>query len=1039
MQLTDPADRMAVDFDPRAAARVQRRMLGLHETRGNRREQRLEIALHVEVIDLARRRAPLLFDDRPVCERADALRLRIALDRELARLHRRIGDEHAPGLEHAHALGAAVQVVAQHADEAAEQRRAHHRQLARDRVQQAHRVVVAGEIALPLGIDETEVDCFRIVARGERVADRVNRAARLVGRAHLALRNGRTRGDLLETVNPRHFFDQILLDLDVEAVRRRRHAEHVAVALEREAETREDLRDFVLADLDADDPVRARRAHRNRRALRQVHDLVVDGARLAAADVENQLRDALDVLDGRRVIDAALEAMRRVGREVVFARAAADAVRPPERGFEIDVRRVERDGRAVAAHDAREALDLSAVGNHPDRLVELDRVAVQELERLAALAPAHVDAAVDLVEIEYVRRAAQLEHHVVRDVDERRHAALARALEALDHPVRRLRARVHAANHAAGEAAAQIGRGNFNGQRLGQFGQDGANVGRGERRTGNRGGLARDAEHGQAIGLVRRQLDFEDRVVEVQRLPDVLAHGRAFGQDHQAAVVFGKLQFARRAEHPLALDAAQLRQLDREGRAAFFGGRQLRADERDRHLDARRDIRRAADDLQRRAGAGVDLANVELVGIRMLDHLEHAADDDLLGRRRGRAQRLDLEPRHRQRVRQLVRRQLRVDKGSQPGFRELHGYPRSKQIRSRPGAPPRRAGRARSGTVAPLRELPQEAQIVLEEQAQILHAVAQHRQPLEAAAERETDIALGIEPHVADHGRMHLAGTGNLEPLTGVLAVLEHHVDLGRRLGEREIRRTEAHENVVALEEFLQEIRISALQVREADVLVDPQAFDLVEHRRVRRIAVDAVRAARRDHLDGRPVHSRIADLHRARVRAQQQRAAVRVLAVDVERILHRARRMILRAVQCGEVVPVGFDLGAVGHVETDRAKNLFDTLPRAHHRMEASRPGTSAGQRDVDRLGGETLVQERVGKRLAARVERGFDLLLRDIDARAFRLARLGIELAEALQQLGQRARLTEKPRLLVLERGDIRSPFERLLRVGDNLVQIH
>lgn len=106
---------------------------------------------------------------------------------------------------------------------------------------------------------------------------------------------------------------------------------------------------------------------------------------------------------------------------------------------------------------------------------------------------------------------------------------------------------------------------------------------------------------------------------------------------------------------------------------------------------------------------------------------------------------------------------------------------------------------------------------------------------------------------------------------------------------------------------------------------------------------------------------------------------------------------------------------------------------------MEASRPGTSAGQRDVDRLGGETLVQERVGKRLAARVERGFDLLLRDIDARAFRLARLGIELAEALQQLGQRARLTEKPRLLVLERGDIRSPFERLLRVGDNLVQIH
>ena len=43
-----------------------------------------------------------------------------------------------------------------------------------------------------------------------------------------------------------------------------------------------------------------------------------------------------------------------------------------------------------------------------------------------------------------------------------------------------------------------------------------------------------------------------------------------------------------------------------------------------------------------------------------------------------------------------------------------------------------------------------------------------------------------------------------------------------------------------------QELREHALQVGEADVLVDPQALDLVEHRRVRRVVVDAVDAARR-------------------------------------------------------------------------------------------------------------------------------------------------------------------------------------------------
>ena len=304
------------------------------------------------------------------------------------------------------------------------------------------------------------------------------------------------------------------------------------------------------------------------------------------------------------------------------------------------------------------------IRNHADRFIELDGVAVQQLERFALAAPAHIHAAVDLVQIEHVRRTAQFEHHVVRDVDQRGDAALARALQTLDHPLRRLRARIHAANHTARETAAQVRRRNLDRQGFVQRDGGRLDVERVQRCAGDGRRFARHAEHRQAVRLVRRQLDFEDGVVEVERLADVLANRRIFRQDHQAAMIFRKLQFACRAQHALAFHAAQLRELDRERRAALFGRRQFCAHQRDRHLDARRDIRCAADDVERRARAGVDLTHVELVRVRVLDDLENPADNDLLGRRRSGPQALDFESRHRQRVRQLVRRHLRVDKAS---------------------------------------------------------------------------------------------------------------------------------------------------------------------------------------------------------------------------------------------------------------------------------------------------------------------------------------------------------------------------------------
>ena len=81
--------------------------------------------------------------------------------------------------------------------------------------------------------------------------------------------------------------------------------------------------------------------------------------------------------------------------------------------------------------------------------------------------------------------------------------------------------------------------------------------------------------------------------------------------------------------------------------------------------------------------------------------------------------------------------------------------------------------------------------------------------------------------------------------------LLPGDVDFGRRLGEGEVARAEAHLEI-ALEERAHEFGQRALEVGEAGVLVDQQAFDLVEHRRVGLVAVAAVDLAGGDHAQRR-------------------------------------------------------------------------------------------------------------------------------------------------------------------------------------------
>ncbi|MNS89236.1 hypothetical protein D3C72_1232420 [compost metagenome] len=147
---------------------------------------------------------------------------------------------------------------------------------------------------------------------------------------------------------------------------------------------------------------------------------------------------------------------------------------------------------------------------------------------------------------------------------------------------------------------------------------------------------------------------------------------------------------------------------------------------------------------------------------------------------------------------------------------------------------------------------------------------------------------------------------------------------------------------------------------------------------------------------------------------------------------------MVVRVVQRGEVHPVGLDLGTIRHVEADGAEDLLHAFPSAHDRMQAAARHGAAGQRHVDGLGGQARVHQRIGQRLAARLQGTFHLLLDLVDARAFGLARLGVELAQALEQLGQRPGLAQEAGLFVFQRGVVVGGGEGGLCIGDDLIQI-
>ena len=237
--------------------------------------------------------------------------------------------------------------------------------------------------------------------------------------------------------------------------------------------------------------------------------------------------------------------------------------------------------------------------------------------------------------------------------------------------------------------------------------------------------------------------------------------------------------------------------------------------------------------------------------------------------------------------------------------------------------------------------MPQPAQIGFKKAANIGNGVFQHRHAVQAEAEGEALIAIGIDAAIGQHrgctmplppsSSQSLPWPNLIWPGTRRSQRMSHSSDW---LGEGEKAGPGAQFDLVDLEKGLAEFLHRPFQMAQMNAFIHHQGFDLMEHGRMGGVGIHAIGAARRNDADRRLAVQHGAHLHRRGVGAQNMSAAVR-LRRDIERVLHLARRMIGRNIQLGEIVIVEFDVRAFGdgkaHIGEDGG-DFFQHLGNGMH-----------------------------------------------------------------------------------------------------------
>ena len=286
------------------------------------------------------------------------------------------------------------------------------------------------------------------------------------------------------------------------------------------------------------------------------------------------------------------------------------------RGLDDDGGRRIGDLAARAAHDAGDARDALAVGDHQHALGQRALAAVERRDRLTRPrrssfedAPRHAGVVVG------VDRLAEVMHDVVRDVDDIRDRAVAGCHQARPHPERRRRD-AHVAEDARREARAQGGSGALDAdpvlERAVAASLGLAVVELGQAQTAGGREVARDAANAEQVGTVRADLELDHLVAQGQPVDEALTRGVAVAEHHDAGVLVAQLELA------LAQDHAVRRLAPERAARDLAPAGQDRAGQHHGHRVAGAEVPRAAHDLTRLRLPHVHPRELQAVGVRVL-------------------------------------------------------------------------------------------------------------------------------------------------------------------------------------------------------------------------------------------------------------------------------------------------------------------------------------------------------------------------------------------------------------------------------------
>ena len=294
------------------------------------------------------------------------------------------------------------------------------------------------------------------------------------------------------------------------------------------------------------------------------------------------------------------------------------------RGLEQHPGRGRTDLRRGPTHDTSQGDCAPVISDDEVAAVQHPVLPVQGDEPLGSISAAHDDAALQRVGVEGVQGVAELQHHVVGDVDREADGSHAGQHEPPLQPGRGGSGGVEPLDHR-GDVAVAPGVGELHRRpTTGRRHVTQAEVVEGQAERGR--GLAGDAADAEGVTAVRGDGDVEHLVTQVQELDDIAAQRRVRVEHEDPGGGVRQPQLGLAADHPVAGPAVGL-----PGRDPKPAG-QARPGQGEGDDVAGREVLRAADDLVH-TGADVDVAEADGLLRQELGQLldvEDPADDDLL-------------------------------------------------------------------------------------------------------------------------------------------------------------------------------------------------------------------------------------------------------------------------------------------------------------------------------------------------------------------------------------------------------------------------